>query len=570
MYDRIYDISNVFDTKIFDLIAILSTIAFVLLAFFRRATLILFILLGYSIVVVLNFINLISINQINIVTIPILLLLWFIREKKIFANTLARSLKFFNISFAIVIILSLVITLSYSIGLYPIEKRIVNLPIIWLSVLAQITPYLFILLFVYSIHKLLRKTQNENNNGKSTTVLKDLDELEGGNNTGNKTVLISIILIVILSILISLYPHLYTVNPENRFVGYDTGYYITWIREIVNSQSAGDVILYSLQQSGGDRSLSLLFIYAIHIVSQTSIQFIIEYIPLILSPLLAIIIYFLTFEITKNKKFSLMASCLTIFSSQISMGIYSGFYSNWLAIIIGYTASIFFIRYWRTNQLRHIMVFGIFLMVLSFTHLYTWLFFVVLFGLSIVLLTKDQYQVFITKTGMIIVLVILFSIIGFIVPWIMNGNITGFHNFVDLQTNDFKGFSWSFLNLFNFVILVSHGGLFSNIMFPILCLIFLVTYKKYYYMRYSIFLFSFLALGILTVFLGEIEFKTRILYNIPFQIPAAIGLVILYDRSKSKLLLVNCILLVASYTLYSLSNLYLVDPSIMYPDYRFD
>jgi asparagine N-glycosylation enzyme membrane subunit Stt3 len=68
----------------------------------------------------------------------------------------------------------------------------------------------------------------------------------------------------------------------------------------------------------------------------------IEYIPIILAPTLVIVVYFVTRELIPNNDIAaLLASFLTAVSSHTLIGIYAGFYANWLALTIGYLSFVF-------------------------------------------------------------------------------------------------------------------------------------------------------------------------------------------------------------------------------------
>jgi hypothetical protein len=100
------------------------------------------------------------------------------------------------------------------------------------------------------------------------------------------------------------------------------------------------------------------------------------------------------------------------------------------------------------------------------------------------------------------------------------------------------------------------GGLLSNFMILVLAL---------YWLFYSemknpltIFLMIFLSTGIIPLFFGNTEIQTRILYNVPLEIPAAVALIHFIRKQPSKIMLLPavCIWLVAV-SINVVSNLYL-------------
>ncbi|KAA2279345.1 hypothetical protein [Candidatus Nitrosocosmicus sp. SS] len=562
MYDRLYKIEDHIQGTAFDGVIEMLLFAWLLVLFLKRRNLMIIVQIIYIAIIIILRLALIPIHELNIVLTPLLMLLWFFYDKSLFKSTFVGSLNFLYLSLIVIGTISIGYSIISISGILSIQDRPVNFTAIWFSMVSQLTPYLFIILFFLAGFQLSRKIIRH---GLISQLKDEKCTLHLSDGINRQTLTIAIAIIVVISILITLIPHLPTVSPETRFVGYDSGYYIRWLKEIEKGGSINEILSIAFHQSNGDRFLSLILILGIQWITSINIEALIEYMPSILSPLLAIVTYKLTFEMSGNSRVSLLSSILTPFSVQVSMGIYSGYYSNWMAIIIAYTSMIYFIKYCKFNKPFNAIMLGIGLTALCFTHIYTWFFFVICFGFYIVLIPKYQSVKFNFSTKILVLITLAGSSIGFLLPWLILGNLTGLHNFMNLYNNDFQAFSQSFINLFNFVVLVSHGGTFSNVMIPILCIVFLYFLNRQYNYVYLYLIVILLTLSVLTVFLGGIEFKTRILYNIPFQIPSAIGLMLLYEWTRNKYLFTACCLLIIGYSLYTLTNYYLIPPEIMYP-----
>src|SRR5206468_12297769 len=111
-----------------------------------------------------------------------------------------------------------------------------------------------------------------------------------------------------------------------------------------------------------------------------SISYTIDHLPIILGPGLVLAVFFLTREITSNDTTSLLASFLTAVSFHTLIGIYSGIYANWLALIIGYMSLVFLIRFLKISNKLNLIVYSLLLIFLVFTHVYTWSIFVLFSG----------------------------------------------------------------------------------------------------------------------------------------------------------------------------------------------
>ena len=100
---------------------------------------------------------------------------------------------------------------------------------------------------------------------------------------------------------------------------------------------------------------------------------VIEYSPALFAPLLALVTFFLTRELTGNDKISIVASLLSAISFQTLIDIYSGYYANWLALIIGYSAFGFLVRCLKRPSKIELMALGLLMIGLLFAHSYTWI-----------------------------------------------------------------------------------------------------------------------------------------------------------------------------------------------------
>jgi hypothetical protein len=102
------------------------------------------------------------------------------------------------------------------------------------------------------------------------------------------------------------------------------------------------------------------------------------------------------------------------------------------------------------------------------------------------------------------------------------------------------------------------GGQFSNFIILGLCLywLFLSDLHK----TSNIFIAIFLSIGILPLFFGNWAIETRVFYNIPFQIPAAIALTHLKEQSNTRILVVPIYVWLIAMSIIAVSNFYLIPP----------
>jgi hypothetical protein len=102
------------------------------------------------------------------------------------------------------------------------------------------------------------------------------------------------------------------------------------------------------------------------------------------------------------------------------------------------------------------------------------------------------------------------------------------------------------------------GGLFSN--FIILGLGAYWLFRSNFHETSNILLFIFLSAGIIPLFFGDWVVQARILYNIPFQIPAAIALTYIYKKNNGVIMLLPICIWLLAMSVRALSNFHLVLP----------
>jgi hypothetical protein len=383
-----------------------------------------------------------------------------------------------------------------------------------------------------------------------------------------------LLLAIVLSIVLVLIPQHPLINKDNQYIGVDTGYYAGWIGELSRSKSLSDFTyqLFVVHGQGGDRPLSLLFLYSFYQIAgggNTSIAEVIEHFPLILGPGIVLAFYFLTVELTRNEKIALIAAFLAAISYHTLVGIYAGFYANWLALIVGYISIAFLFRYLRTGRLSDIILFSCLLIGVLLLHVYTWTVLTAVAGVFLIAMLviqnkKNKNKInnnnpFIKSRRMIIwlLLVILVSIGVDIAKVSLTGSSGGVEQDIEIAQRSLG------IEQFNLRSLIldatmhgSLGGVFSNFIILLLGLFWVLKAN----MRDpgTIFLMIFLSAGLVPLYIGSWTLQVRVLYDIPFAIPAAIALYYISSRSGSMLVtLAACTWLVAI-SLVTVMNYYFV------------
>lgn len=378
--------------------------------------------------------------------------------------------------------------------------------------------------------------------------------------TRKKNKKIYLLLIVLLSIALVIIPHIPTINPDSQQVGVDTRYYVTWITNLDESKNAQEFIHQAfIEQNKGDRPLSLIFLYMLHRSLSVTLFDIIEYVPIILSPALAITTYFFVRELTSNDIASILASFLTAVSFQTLIGIYAGFYANWLALIFGYLSLLFLFRFLKSSGNRNLLLYGLLIIMTLFTHVYTWSIFAIVIGaFLVVMLLKNSYHNNRRKTVLLLLMVLLMTVAIDAARALSANSSGGIERDLEIAESlagpEQFALRWNNLSyaLFTFV-----GGQFANFIILGLGLYWLI--RAGIRDVSTIFLMIFLSVGLLPFLFGEWQIQSRVFYNIPFQIPAALALWHIRKYGNLGVVSAICVWLIAV-AIISVTNFYLISP----------
>jgi hypothetical protein len=374
----------------------------------------------------------------------------------------------------------------------------------------------------------------------------------------SSTKVIYLVLFMGLSVIIALVPHQPVVNKDDRAIGADTGDYVKLLKDV--SMKSGNSIQEFIRQIfivqfGGDRPLTILFLITVAKIVPADLSHIIDYLPIALGPALVLVVYFLTRSmIPNNDSISILASFFTAVSFQTLVGIYAGFYANWFALIIGYLSIICLFKSLKSPTRLNFIAYSTLVILLLFSHVYTWsVLAVVMTIFMIVMLKMNRYS---KRSILLLLLIVLFSFAIDIIRMSLTGSAGGIEGDIQVYNYYAVGPEQFFTRWDNILDTTEHalGGILGNSI--ILGLGIYWIFRANYLEPYNIFLIIFLSMGILPLFFGEWTIQSRVFYNIPFQIPAAIGLNYVQQQSRGILKSLSiCIWLVAVSLVY-VSNFY--------------
>jgi hypothetical protein len=352
---------------------------------------------------------------------------------------------------------------------------------------------------------------------------------------------------------------------------------VHWVGELAKSKNLSDFIYQAFAVQGGqdgDRPLSLIFLLLAYQAvggSNNNLSEVVEHFPIILGPGIVLAFYFLTLELTRNEKIALIAAFFGAVSLHTLVGIYAGFYANWLALIIGYISVGFLFRYLRSGRLSDIVIFSTLLIGVLFSHVYTWTVLAAVSGIFLVAMLlaviwqnkrkkKDTSNIsnLFTKRRIIWLLVaILLSLVVDVTKVFLIGSSGGVEQDIGLaQTNlGIEQFSMR-ERILQVTMHDSLGGVLSNFIILILGVFWVL--KSNIREPATVFLMIFLSVGMVPLIIGSWTLQVRILYNIPFEIPAAIALYYISARSGSRLVTSAAFTWLVAVSLVTVMNYYFI------------
>jgi hypothetical protein len=440
------------------------------------------------------------------------------------------------------------------------------------------TIYIFLLVFCVGLKVLYRGVLRMLKLDIKEDISQNLrDEDHKQNKLKTQTKIGFLLLAMILSVILVLIPQHPLINKDNQDIGIDTSFYVTWIRELTRSKNVSDLVYqaFVVQGHSGDRPLSLIFLFLVYqVAGDNYLSEVIEHFPVILGPGIVLALYLLALELTRNERIGLIAAFFGALSFHTLIGIYAGFYANWLGLIVGYVSIAFLFRYLRSGRLSDIVVFSALLIGVLFIHVYTWTVLALVSGtflvamLVVVIWNKHKKRKnknndnnsnnHFTKRRIIwLLLAILVSAVVDISRVMLTGSSGGVEQDIQLaQTNlgiEQFGKLWFLLNV---TMHDSLGGVFSNFIILILALFWVL--KSNMREPGTVFLMIFLSAGLVPLCIGSWTVQVRVLYDIPFEIPAAIALYYISTRSGSMLVTLAACTWLVSASLLTVMNYYFV------------
>jgi hypothetical protein len=218
--------------------------------------------------------------------------------------------------------------------------------------LQQLTPILLAVLLVTGCIGLLKpvigflrkhlRLMVKLDNGKKGTecvlagLRSSLDEaFEPARTRSRRWMLVLAFSIIVVSC-VTVYPYSPSLNPNGRLTGADVSIYVKWLVEI-DTRGTANVFPQAFFYLPS-RSLSVVLMYLGWKASGVPVGLFFQLLPLSLGLILVLATFFFAHKAGLNLWAGSLVSLFTAFSFHLTVGMFGGFFSNWVALIFLYLA----------------------------------------------------------------------------------------------------------------------------------------------------------------------------------------------------------------------------------------
>jgi len=329
---------------------------------------------------------------------------------------------------------------------------------------------------------------------------------------------------LVISIVAAVYPWNGNINPQGVNVGVDIHQYFKAVNIIKNDIGEAFFVW------AGERPILFLLIFLFQKIFDVSLLSSIKFLPIVLNPLLVLSVYFLASEIYNNTGIARWSAFFTASGIKITIGMYAYFLANMLGLVFLFISLGLLFRAIRLKCYQILGLAGFFGGLLVYTHPWTMDQYIFPLGLVTLLILYNVYRKKEERYTSLMLIVYL-SIIGL---FELSKNLI-FHGVGGFQAantpiNAFAGIGefWS-ASIFSFRFLF--GGLLSSLVplfFAVIGIYYLGKDVPSQYFRVLVFASSVVYL------IGDDGIKSRILYNLPIGMFAAIGLLIFLNFESIK------------------------------------
>jgi hypothetical protein len=353
--------------------------------------------------------------------------------------------------------------------------------------------------------------------------------IHGIERLNNRSLAFGLLLSMTASVFISSYPYLHV--PSSTLVGVDSINYYGWLKEMMQK---GPQVAFNT-----DRPLFNLLMYFIKWATPLSALDVVRIMSIIVAVCLGLAVFWFVKVGTGDERLALVSSLFSSFSFQTTVSIFAYYLANWFAIVEVFLLLVFLLKSLNKHSWRYMLISALIGMAVLLTHPYTWnvLMVILISYLAWTLIRRTQEKWGIAPLSILLAANLLFYMFYTLAPF---GKGLGNQQGAVLQTAMSNVGIPNLLNLQNGLgIMVSMfmGGLFGNPLMIILAVAgafsminFTTSFSKFH--KIMLLWIIIPSLALLALSSGQELFFYRLVYLIPLQILAAMGLYSIFNRLK--------------------------------------
>jgi len=362
-------------------------------------------------------------------------------------------------------------------------------------------------------------------------------------------------LAVIMAVLLGLVPYRPELNPAMTPVGVDAHYYIEWVNAMLQ-QSPWGAFSYALgSASFGSRPLLLIPIYLVVVTGIITTVQAVEFLPAILGPLLALSIFLFVREGQQNERTAGVASLLSVFSFNATVGMWAGFYANWLAVAEAYLFLAVLLSFFRAATKSKFVILTALSLSMLLTHPWTGVMVLTVAAVFVVSIWRDARKAILVKP---LLLLLAISVAVDVAKSLFFGGLAAAQD----VSGGLSGGSFSqalgFWPNITSALFVYFDGLLANgilLGFSLIAMLYIGFHGKFERL-----LTSWVVIGSLLFPFFDGGGQARFIYDLPFPVLTSIGLLVvirpMWNKTlHSNLALLLVLLLSANYALRAVTNL---------------
>ena len=350
------------------------------------------------------------------------------------------------------------------------------------------------------------------------------------------------------SFLLALVPYRLDLNPTGSLIGIDSPLYVTWVNQML-ARPLPQALQYSFVQGlDGSRPLLLVILYAIASLGVSPTQ-IIEYLPAILAPLLSLSTFIFVRFGHGSRSLAGLTALFTPFSFYLTVGLWGGYYANWLALILAYLSLTCLLVYSKTPSATKYAALYSLSIALFLTHPWTWVLITTVSLVFAVSLYKEKRRLVYVQS--IIGIIATGVVLDLVKSWVFATRSVGVDVAGTFQSAGIAQLSNFWPNLVD-ALLYTHGGLIAD--WLILGLGLLAAFALRYKDPFERLIMLWTAVASIPFLVLDSYHQARIVYDLP--IPVLMSVAVLYffphigARTRQPGIVIALVLItVASYAL---------------------